>query len=58
MNKRFDDLRSRRSAEIGKLELPYWKMKIDANEEVSLPQPIVDIATREGVYNDEADIIA
>jgi hypothetical protein len=56
-DKRFDDLRARRSTEIGKLELPHWKMKIDAGEEVSLPQPIVDIATREGTYKDEAAII-
>lgn len=57
-DKRFDDLRARRSAEIGKLELPYWKAKIDADEEVSLPKPIVDVALRDGNYTDESAIIA
>jgi hypothetical protein len=58
IDKRFNDLRARRSAEIGKLELPYWKAKIDAGESISLPKPIVDIALKDENYTSEADIIS
>lgn len=54
---RFQDLRDRRSEEIGKLELPFWQKKIMDWEEVHLPEPIVAIATRESDYPDEDSII-
>ena len=54
---RFDDLRTRRSAEIGKLELPFWKSRIDKGEEIKLSNAIVDIATKESKYHNESVII-
>lgn len=56
---RFQDLRDRRSAEIGKLELPFWQKKISEWKDISLPRPIVDIALKDVVmkYTSEADII-
>lgn len=57
---RFQDLRDRRSAEIGKLELPFWQKKISEWKDVVLPRPIVDIALKDAVmkYTREEDIIA
>lgn len=56
---RFQDLRDRRSAEIGKLELPFWQKKISEWKDVVLPRPIVDIALKDAVmkYTREEDII-
>lgn len=58
-NKRFQDLRDRRSWEIGKLELPYWYEQIRSWKFVTLPEPIVAIALKESEseYKSEQDII-
>lgn len=46
-DKRFHDLRTRRSEEIGKLELPYWKNQLMMRNPIQLPQPIVQIALKD-----------
>lgn len=58
-SKRFQDLRDRRSGEIGKLELPYWKEKLNKWEKISLPRPIVNMALQdtEMAYKNENEII-
>jgi hypothetical protein len=57
---RFQDLRDRRSWEIGKLELPFWKNKILEWKKISLPKPITDIAIKDKTlhFKSEDDIIA
>lgn len=59
VNLRFQDLRNRRSEEIGKLELPFWKNKISESKKVSLPQPIVEMAIQDTSFQfkTEDDII-
>ncbi len=56
---RFQDLRDRRSGEIGKLELPFWQKKVSEWENITLPQPIIDTATQDKTmnYTSEADIV-
>lgn len=58
-DKRFHDLRTRRSAEIGKLELPHWQEQIQLWKFVQLPQPIIDIAIKDWnfEFQSEQDII-
>lgn len=55
---RFDDLRTRRSSEIGKTELSFWKKKLDIHQEISLPKPIIDIACKNEDCKNESAIIA
>jgi hypothetical protein len=56
---RFQDLRDRRSGEIGKLELPFWQKKISEWEDIALPQPIIDTAILDKTmsYKSEGDIV-
>ena len=58
-SKRFQDLRDRRSEEIGVIELQYWKHKIENGEKIDLPAPIVKTALADISMNyvDEVSII-
>lgn len=59
MDKRFHDLRTRRSAEIGKLELPYWQNQLRMKNPIQLPRPIMQIALKDKNFSfqSEQDIV-